>query len=98
MQTTSKKGTTLQNKQTPLNFETIKILINKKHKKNSPRKPLPHPTRHSGKTLKLHGKTTKTNPENKQLQISGSTQVTTVSQHTSTTSKYSAITTAQYAN
>jgi len=23
---------------------------------------LPHPTRHSGKTLKLHGKTTKTNP------------------------------------
>jgi D-serine deaminase-like pyridoxal phosphate-dependent protein len=42
---------------------------------------LPHPARHSGKTLKLHGKTTKINPENKQLQISGSTQVTTVSQH-----------------
>jgi hypothetical protein len=31
----------------------------KQHKKNSPRKPSPHPTRHSGKTLKLHGKTTK---------------------------------------
>jgi len=49
-------------------------------------------------TLKLHGKTTKTNPENKQSQISGSTQVTTVSHHTSTASKSSAITTAQYAN
>jgi len=59
---------------------------------------LPHPTRHSGKTLKLHGKTTKTNPENKQSQISGSTQVTTVLQHTSTASKSSAVTTAQYAN
>jgi len=66
--------------------------------KNSPRKPLPYPTRHSGKTLKLHGKTTKTNPENKQSQISSSTQVTTVLQHTSTASKSSAITSAQYAN
>jgi len=93
-----KKGTTLQNKQTSPNFETIKRLIKKKHKKNSPRKPLPHPERHSGKTSNPHGKTTKINPENKQLQISGSTQVTTVSQHTSIASKSSAITTAQYAN
>ena len=68
----AKKGTTLQNKQTPLNFETIKRLIKKKkNKKNSPRKPLPHPARHSGKTLNLHGKTTKINLENKQSQISG---------------------------
>jgi len=59
---------------------------------------LPDPTRHSGKTLKVNGKTTKTNPENKQLQISGSTQVTAVLQHTSTASKSSARTTAQYAN
>jgi hypothetical protein len=72
-------------------------LQNKKHKKNSPRKPLPHPTRHSGKKLNLHGKTTKINLENKQSQISGSAQATTVSQHTSVTSKSSAITTAQYA-
>ena len=93
-----KKGTPLQNKQTPPNFETIKRLIKQKHKKNSPRKPLPHPARHIGKTSNPHGKTTKINPENKQLQISSSTQVTTVSQHTSITSKSSAITTAQYAN
>jgi len=59
--------------------------------------PLPHPARHSGKTSNPYVKT-KINPENKQLQISGSTQVTTVSQHTSITSKSSAVTTAQYAN
>jgi len=39
--------------------------------KNSPMKPLPHPARHSGKTSNPHGKTTKINSENKQLQISG---------------------------
>ena len=94
----AKKGTTLQNKQILLNFKTINRLIKQKHKKNFPRKPLPHPARHSGKTSNPHGKTTKINPENKQLQISGSTQVTTVSQHTSIASKSSAITTAQYAN
>jgi hypothetical protein len=83
----AKKGTTLQNKQTSLNFE-IKRLT----KKKSPRKPLPHPARHSGKTSNPHGKTTKINPENKQLQTSGSTQVMTVLQHTSIASKSSAIT------
>jgi hypothetical protein len=41
-------------------------------------KPSPHPTRHSGKTSNLHGKTTKINPENKQLQTSGSTRAMTV--------------------
>jgi len=59
---------------------------------------LPHPARHSGKTLKLLGKTTKINPENKQSQISGSAQVMTVFQHISIASKSSAMTTAQYAN
>jgi len=48
-------------------------------------------------TSNPHGKATKINLENKQLQISGPTQVTTVSQHTSIASKSSAITTAQYA-
>jgi hypothetical protein len=61
-------------------------------------KPSPHPTRHSGKTLKLHGKTRKINPENKQSQTSGSTQATTFSQDTSIASKSSTITTAQYAS
>jgi hypothetical protein len=65
---------------------------------NSPRKPLPHPARHSGKTSKQDVKTTKTNPENKQLQISGSTQVMTVLYHISIASESSAITSAQYAN
>jgi hypothetical protein len=91
-----KKGTTLQNKQTSPNFETIKRLI--KQKKNSPRKPSPHPARHSSKTSNPHGKTTKINPENKQFQISGSIQVTTVLQYTSVASKSSAITAAQYTN
>jgi len=50
------------------------------------------------KHLKLRGETTKRNPENKQSQILGSTQAKTVSQHTSISSKFSAITTAQYAN
>jgi hypothetical protein len=44
------------------------------------------------------GKQQKKNPENKQLQTFGSTQAMTVSQHTSTTSKSSATTTAQYSN
>jgi len=53
---------------------------------------LRHPARHSGKTSNPHGKITKINPESKQSQIFGSTQVTTVSQHTSIASKSSAIT------
>jgi hypothetical protein len=57
-----------------------------------------HPTRHSGKTSNPHGKITKSNPETTQSQTSGSTQGTTVPQHTSTASKSSTITTAQYAN
>jgi hypothetical protein len=77
------------------NEETYKT---KKTNRNSPRKPSPHPIRQSGKTSNPHGKVTKTNPETTQSQISGSTQVMTVSQHTSTTSKSSTITTAQYAN
>jgi hypothetical protein len=44
------------------------------------------------------GKQQKTNQENKQWHFSGSTQVTTVSQHTFTALKFSVITTAQYAN
>jgi len=80
----------------PLNFETIKRLIKQKTQEKFSQEAIA--SSNSGKTLKLHGKTTKTNPENKQAQISGSTQVTTVSQHTSTTSNSSAITTAQYAN
>jgi hypothetical protein len=93
----AKKGTKLLNKQTPLNFETIKKLIKQKLKKSSPKKPLHHPAKHSGKTSNLHGKTTKTNPENKKWRISDSTQVTTALQHTSIASKYSVIITAQYA-
>jgi len=37
-------------------------LIEQKHKKNSPRKPVPHPARHSGKTSNSHRKTTKNKP------------------------------------
>jgi len=54
--------------------------------------------KNSGKTLNPYGKTTKTNQENKQWHFSGSTQVTTVSQHTFITLKFSVITTTQYAN
>jgi hypothetical protein len=78
-------------KQTPLNFETIKRLIKQKTQEKFSQEA-------TGKTSNLHGKTTKTNPENKQWHISGSTQVTTASQHTSITSKYSVIINAQYAN
>jgi hypothetical protein len=77
----AKKGATLQNKHTSPNFETIKRLIKQKNKKNSPRKPSPHPTRHSDKTSKLHGKRTKINPENKQSLTSGSIQATTLTAH-----------------
>jgi len=54
--------------------------------------------KYSGRTLNPHGKTTKTNHENKQWHFSGSTQVTTVSQHTFIALKFSVITTAEYAN
>jgi hypothetical protein len=74
----AKKGATHQNKHTSPNLETIKRPIKQKHKKNSPRKPSPHPTRHSGKTLKLHGKATKINPENNQSHTSSSTQAMTI--------------------
>jgi hypothetical protein len=40
----------------------------------------------------------KKNQENKQWHFSGSTQVTTVSQHTSVALKFLVVTTAQYAN
>jgi hypothetical protein len=57
-----------------------------------------YPAKHRGKTLNPHGKTTKTNQENKQCHFSGSTQVMTVSQHTFIALKFSVITTTQYEN
>jgi len=57
-----------------------------------------HLERHNDTTLNQHRNITKTNPEDRQSLTSGSTQVTTASQHTFIASKYPAITTAQYAN
>jgi hypothetical protein len=92
----AKKGTTLQNKHTSPNFETIRGLTKqkKKHKKNSPRKPSPHPTRHSGKTLKLHGKTTKIRSH----KLPAQHRPRLSCRNTSIASKSSTITSAQYAN
>jgi hypothetical protein len=70
----------------------------KKLKKNTSKRLLHYPAKHSGETLNPHGKTTKTNQGNKQWHFSRSTQVTTVSQHTFIALKFSVITTAQYNN
>jgi ribonuclease HI len=49
----AKKGVTPQNKHTSPNFEMIKRLIKQKNKKNSPRKPSPHPTKHQTCIVKV---------------------------------------------
>jgi len=93
-----KKGTTLQNKQIPPNFETITKFIKQKTQEKFSQEAITSSSKTQWQNIKTTWETTKIHPENKRSQISGSKQVTTVSQHTSIASKSSAITNAQYAN
>jgi hypothetical protein len=64
--------TVILSKRTALNTETIKRLIKqKKLKKNSSKRPSHFPAKHNGIISNPHGKTTKTNQENKQWHFSG---------------------------
>jgi hypothetical protein len=94
----AKKGAKLLSKRTKLNFKTVKRLIKQKAQAKYLQEAITLSNKTQWQNIKSTWENNKTKPKKQAVAFSGSTQVTTVSQHTFTALKFSVITTAQYAN